>query len=347
MQLCERLLNWFERSRRDLPWRRTRDPYQIWVSEVMLAQTRVETVVPYYQRFLSAFPSAEALAAAPLDEVLKAWEGLGYYARARNLHRAVQILAQRGEAIPRTREALLALPGVGPYTAGAIASIAFGERCAAVDGNVERVLARLYAEDGESSTVWARAQAMVAQTADASAHNQALMELGATVCTPRQPRCDACPLAGGCKAREMEATDSFPRKAVRKFLPQRDMCAGLVWDQGLFLIVRRPEDGLLGGLWDLPAASRRPREQRRRACGRGVAEQTGSRVRVGSQLAFVQHVFTHFKMHLYVFDCILADGVGETECRRWISPGDLASFAFGAATRRIFDILDPRLHSTW
>lgn len=325
------LAEWFERQQRDLPWRRTRDPYRIWVSEIMLQQTRVETVIDYYHRFLADFPTVHDLAAAPLDDVLKRWEGLGYYARARNLHKAARRLAERGEDMPQSRDALLALPGIGRYTAGAIASIAFGERAAAVDGNIERVLSRWYAD---GSSVWTRAEALIANAADPSAHNQALMELGATICTPRRPRCGDCPISADCRGQA--EPERFPPRTPTRPLPRREVCAGVVWRDGRFLIVRRPEEGLLGGLWDLPSTRREGRERGQRTCARAVAELTGARVKVGRELAVVEHVFTHFRMHLRVFDCSLESDGGEG---LWIAPRDRASYAFPQATRRIFDMV--------
>jgi A/G-specific adenine glycosylase len=251
------LVTWYRAHRRDLPWRRTRDPYAIWVSEVMLQQTRVDTVVPYWRRWMTAFPTVRALASAPLDDVLAAWAGLGYYSRARNLHAGAKRLA--GTAFPSTASELREVPGIGPYTAGAIASIAFGEKAPLVDGNVARVLARAFAidEDVKSSsgsrTLWKRAGELVAQADAPGDLNQALMELGATVCTPTKPRCLVCPIARSCAAYASGRQDELP-VIVRKSgeLPLLDRKALWLEAGGDIVLARRVPKGLFGGLWELP-----------------------------------------------------------------------------------------------
>lgn len=333
-EVAARLGDWYTRQHRDLPWRRTRDPYAIWVSEIMLQQTRVETVIPYYQRFLGSFPTVQALAGAPTDAVLKHWEGLGYYARARNLQRAARAVCEAGGEMPRTRDGLLTLPGIGRYTAGAIASIAHGEHVAAVDGNIERVLSRVHAI--ESGSVWSQAEALIAHAPDAAVHNQALMELGATVCTPRAPRCETCPIQQACAGLASGDPTRFPEKVRTKTLPQRDVCAALLWLEGRFLIVRRPEHGLLGGLWDLPWAEREGREVRQKACARAVESWTGIPASVGREVATVRHVFTHFRMRLFAFECHAGVRLEENGERRWIAPPERAEHAFPKATHLVF-----------
>jgi A/G-specific adenine glycosylase len=251
--------------RRDLPWRRTRDPYAIWVSEIMLQQTRVATVIPYWQRWMTKFPTVAALADAPLDDVLAAWAGLGYYSRARNLHAGAQAVGARfGGALPGSAAALREVPGIGPYTAGAIASIAFGERAPLVDGNVARVLARVFAIDADikssagSKALWAAAgELMVALPATSAPGdlNQGLMELGATICSPSQPRCLACPLARDCEAARTGRQDELPVVAARKKASELPLIERtMMWleDAGEIALVRRIPDGLFGGLWELP-----------------------------------------------------------------------------------------------
>ena len=257
--------------RRDLPWRRSRDPYAIWVSEIMLQQTRVQTVIPYWERWMATFPTVEALAAAPLDAVLAAWAGLGYYSRARNLKKGAEVVAARfaGE-LPRRAAELRAVPGIGPYTAGAIASIAFGERTPLVDGNVARVLARVYAlgADVKSSAgqraLWARAGALVEALPAGTPPgdlNQGLMELGATLCTPTQPRCLVCPIARGCEAARRGTQARYPVTAPRKRedeLPVLERAALWLLDGGGQLVLaRRVPQGLFGGLWELPQGATR------------------------------------------------------------------------------------------
>ena len=259
------ILGFYQRHRRDLPWRRTRDPYAIWVSEIMLQQTRVATVIPYWERWMTRFPTVGALAAAPLDDVLAAWAGLGYYSRARNLHAGAKwVAAERGGEVPRTADGLRAVPGIGPYTAGAIASIAWGERAPLVDGNVARVLARVYGVDDDVKSraglerIWALAggvmQALPAAAAPGDL-NQGLMELGATVCTPTAPACLTCPVASVCVARATGRQDELPRLPPRKraaSLPELASVALWLERRGAVLLARRPEGGLYGGLWELP-----------------------------------------------------------------------------------------------
>lgn len=255
------LLEWFDRHQRDLPWRRTRDPYAIWISEVMLQQTQVQTVIPYWHRFLERFPTVSALAAAPLPDVFALWRGLGYYSRARNLHRAAQaIVAEHGGALPSTAEALLKLPGFGRYTAGAVASIAFGERAPLVDGNVARVFARLFEIDGapgdraREKALWAMAEELVKDCDQPGALNQALMELGATVCRTDNPSCLLCPVRAHCGALASGRVDQLPPPRVRA--PKQALrLAVAAWRRGdALLFARRAEGGLFGGLWELPAA---------------------------------------------------------------------------------------------
>jgi A/G-specific adenine glycosylase len=250
---------WFDASARDLPWRRERAPYSVWVSEIMLQQTRVETVVPYYERFLGRFPDVRALAAADLDEVLHLWSGLGYYRRARQLHAtAREVTARYGGSFPRDAEGLRSLPGVGAYTAGAIASLAYGAREPLVDGNVARVLARV---EGISDPIkspatmkrlWAVAGRLVPEDRPGR-FNEALMELGATVCTPREPRCPECPLVAFCRARDLGREREIPVVSPKAAVPQvRALAAVLLGPEGLALFARRREDGLFGGLWEPP-----------------------------------------------------------------------------------------------
>jgi A/G-specific adenine glycosylase len=256
----------YARARRDLPWRRARDPYAIWVSEIMLQQTRVQTVIPYWQRWMARFPTVHALAGAPLDDVLAAWAGLGYYTRARNLWTGAQAVASRwGGELPRHAAELREVPGIGPYTAGAIASIAFGERAPLVDGNVARVLARVYAitDDIKSSAgqraLWTRAQEVMTALPDGAAPgdlNQGLMELGATVCAPTAPRCLVCPLAAACATRGDELPIAAPRKRAHE-LPVLAREALWIERRGAVVLARRPPRGLFGGLWELPQAADR------------------------------------------------------------------------------------------
>jgi A/G-specific adenine glycosylase len=294
------LLKWFAAHRRDLPWRRTSDPYAVWVSEVMLQQTQVDRVVPFYERFLARFPRVELLAAAAPDEVLSHWSGLGYYSRARNLHAAAKaITGEHGGALPRTVAGLLALPGFGRYTAGAVASIAMGQPVPLVDGNVSRVFARLFTVEGaqgdraRDQLLWRIAEALVMGAAPGD-FNQSLMELGATVCTPASPACRDCPVASWCGALAEDRVGELPaakKPASRKRLA---LAVAFALRQGTVLLARRPPGGLFGGLWELPSADL--------AEGGGAALEAllGPGARVGALLAVISRTLTHRDLELHV-----------------------------------------------
>jgi len=342
------LLRWFGREARDLPWRRTRDPYRIWLAEIMLQQTRVETVIPYYERFLEVFPTVRALAAAAQDEVLKQWEGLGYYGRARNLHKAARmIVAEFGGALPRTAEQWRQLPGVGPYTAGAIASIASGLAEPAVDGNVLRVLSRIFAIDDCIEDTAGREHITTIATGllppgRAGSFNQALMDLGARICVPRRPRCATCPVARWCDARRQGRQDELPVRRVRRATPHRAIVVAAIRRRGRYLIGRRPAEGLLGGLWEFPGGKIEPGETHAQALAREVREETGLTIRVGRRIAVVNHAYSHFSVTLYVYDCQALSG--RTTARfhtklKWVPRARLGRYAFPGANRRFLDKL--------
>ncbi|MGZ8495528.1 MAG: A/G-specific adenine glycosylase [Candidatus Binatia bacterium] len=249
--LRRRLLNWYRRNQRDLPWRRSRDPYTIWVSETMLQQTQVKTVLPYYARFVAAFPTLQTLAGAPLPRVLRLWSGLGYYRRAENLHKAArQIVAQHGGNLPRNYDLLRALPGIGDYTAGALLSIAFDEKYPAVDGNVRRVLSRLFRTNTEAAV--REIAGKLAQTSQPGNLNQALMELGAMLCTPKEPRCGDCPVTSYCRSRDRLGQRQSAHQRPRVNFRDVTWPLAIVNYHGKILLRRRQADGLLAKLWELP-----------------------------------------------------------------------------------------------
>lgn len=329
-EIARALLAWFDGRERDVPWRGARDPYRVWVAEVMAQQTRLDTVRPYYRAFLERFPDVGSLAAAPLDDVLKAWQGLGYYARARHLHAAARVIAARhGGSVPSRIEELRALPGVGPYTAGAIASLAFGRPEPAVDGNARRVLSRLsdLASPSPGRLERAARSLLAAAPGRAAALNQALMDLGGAVCTPSGPECPVCPARGACLARMRGTQQERPPRRSRAPLPHRRSAAAAVTRGERLLLVRRREDGLLGGLWDLPAVAledeRDGSDYQLRGDGHGqgaaedavrerLAEALAARlsisVAVGRHVRSVDHVFSHFRLRLDVFEAGWVEG---------------------------------------
>lgn len=351
-EVGERLLDWYARNHRDLPWRHTQDPYAIWVAETMLQQTRTETVTAYYQRFLARFPTLEALAAASLDDVLKAWEGLGYYARARNLHSAArQMVHELGGRLPGSSDALDRLPGVGRYTAAAVASIAFGQDDVALDGNLTRVLCRIFAIDDDPGRLNTQhrleslARAMM-PNGRAGDFNQALMDLGASICLPAHPRCLICPLMNLCQARRDGFQEALPIRATRAHRPHRDVTAGVIWDHNShFLITQRPRDAMLGGLWEFPGGKCLPGENLPTCLHREIDEELAIDIQVGDLLCTIEHSFTHFEMTLYAFHCDWLDGapqcLGCTDWR-WVTLDELDAFAFPVADQKIIASLrDP------
>ena len=347
-RLVARLLDWFAAHKRALPWRATRDPYRIWVSEVMLQQTQAATVIPFYERFLEQFPDVAALAAADDRALMKAWEGLGYYARARNLRAAARtIVREHGGKLPTSPEALRRLPGFGPYTAAAVASLAFGADCAAVDGNVMRVLARVYAIDADLRQTSTRrrlqqlADALVPQ-GRAGTFNEALMELGALVCRPKNPRCNDCPLRPYCRAFQEGRADKLPVKSARPAVPHHEIAIGVVRRRGRVLIALRPAEGLLGNLWEFPGGKRQPGETLAQCCRREIKEETGLDVEVAETFAIVSHAYTHFRITLHAFHCRYTGGRAQprtSQAIRWVTLDELDDYAFPKANKQIIAAL--------
>ncbi len=332
------LLAWYDRHRRDLPWRRSADPYRIWVSEVMLQQTTVKTVLPYYAAFLKRFPTLQALAEEPEEEVLAAWSGLGYYHRARNLHRGAQHVAERhaGE-FPRSLEAALAVPGVGLYTASAVLSIAYGLPLPVVDGNVRRVLARLLALRGpqfrKDGPYYNRAEELLDPERPGD-WNQALMELGATVCLPRKPLCPACPLRQRCEAKALGIAEELPEGRPRRAPVDVTVAAALVERDGRVLLVRRPQGRLLDRMWEVPQTSLD-------SCGlpdlaRELEERHGLRVVPGRLAVRARHAVTYRRITLEGYRTRLRPPLPEDPERfLWARPEEVAGLAVASSTRKL------------
>ena len=325
--LPRRLLAWYDRHARSLPWRvppgKAPDPYKVWLSEIMLQQTRVATVAPYYRAFLRRFPSLRRLARAPVEDVLAAWAGLGYYARARKLHEcARQVMENHGGVFPSDAEALRALPGIGPYTAAAVAAIAFGRRESAVDANVLRIMARLHGVHAPLPKAAAELAALAGALVPARRagdYAQALMDLGATVCTPRRPACPACPWRRSCRARARGETGVLPRRLPRRERPLRTGAAFWAQRNGKALFRRRPPGGLLGGMLEVPVTQWRPDEQAREEDWLAEAP---LRVEWTRLPGYVSHGFTHFRLRLVVYAARIPAAAAKAVPRTgWMPPG--------------------------
>lgn len=345
-EVSTRLLAWYAVSGRVLPWRQTRDPYRIWLSEIMLQQTTVAAVIPYYEKFLAAFPAVEALAAAPVEAVIELWAGLGYYRRARNLHAAaLQVVEAHGGRFPERLEEIQALPGVGRSTAGAILSIAFDRRAPILDGNVRRVLCRLFAlqlpprSAAAEKRLWAWAEEL---TPELRPHDyaQAIMDLGATVCLPGAPDCDACPLSPLCEARRLGLARELPLKGKKKEVPLVRQVALALWRNGRLLVRRRPFEGMLQGLWEFPVIERLPDEEADAAALRLLHEQGG--VGTPRRLGEIRHAYSHFRLELDLWSAPLPPGgrIAEQGESRWLSPAELEETPLHGAHLKAAKLLD-------
>ena len=357
-RLASKLLAWYDANKRTLPWRdhAQRSAYAVWVSEIMLQQTRVEAVIPYFETWMRSFPDIQSLANASEQDVLNAWEGLGYYSRARNLHKAAKIVAEEFDGeIPRDLEALRRLPGIGRYTLGAIASIAFGMDVSALDGNIKRVYARIFdVEEPVDSTAGER---ILWQLADqnlpkghAGDYNQALMDLGATICIPRNPRCLICPVMRLCKARQHGTQNQRPVKSPKKDVPHYVHAAAVVIQRGRVLLAQRPSKGLLGGLWEFPNG----RVSGSPAKGLPKALKTGYNLELalsgvkelrgkpgspkGKALGIVQHGYSHFSVTVHVFLCEMISKSEETKLK-WVSLNNLDAYPMGKIDRQIAEMI--------
>ena len=348
-RISSQLLSWYNKNKRTLPWRGHPDPYAVWVSEIMLQQTRVETVIPYFEKWMRLFPTVKTLAKADEQKVLNAWEGLGYYSRARNLHKAARIVEKEYKGkLPQDLDALIKLPGIGRYTVGAIASIAFGMDEPALDGNLKRVYARLFdlsipVDSSEGETfLWKIAKDNLPK-GNAGDFNQALMDLGATICVPKRPRCLTCPLMKECKAFENGTQELRPVKRSKKDVPHRIHAAGVIIKRGKVLLAQRPSKGLLGGMWEFPNG----RVSGDPARGLAKALKTGYSLKVQKREAVivVQHAYTHFKLTEHVFLCDLLSKSSNKKLN-WVSLMELDKYPMGRVDRQIADVLRRRNHIT-
>jgi A/G-specific adenine glycosylase len=338
------ILNWYTRQGRKLPWRGSLNPYAVWVSEIMLQQTRVETVIPYFERWMERFPSIAALAAASEQEVLSVWEGLGYYSRARNLYKAARIVMQEYAGnLPADLQALRKLPGIGRYTVGAIASMAFQQDVATLDANIRRVFARVFdvAQPADSAPgeeyLWKLAETHLPH-GRAGDYNQAIMDLGATVCLPRQPRCLFCPLTPLCQAYQLGIQEQRPVLKPKVEIPHYTVTAAVIQRAGQVLLAKRPSKGLLGGMWEFPGGKIEPAETLEQCLVREIREELDSLILVGEPFGVYQHAYTHFSITLHAYLCLLIEGEPkpvEAAEIAWVNPADLQHYPMGKVDRRI------------
>ncbi len=344
VNIQKKLLQWYKKNGRKLPWRRTGNPYAIWVSEIMLQQTQVSTVIPYYLRFLKAFPTVRHLAKADLSKVLKVWEGLGYYSRARNLHRASQIVSNHFKGkIPDNPMDLHTLPGIGRYTAGAILSIAFNKEAPILDGNVRRVLSRLFAIPGHSvrgkteARLWHLSESLIPK-GHASSFNQGLMDLGAMTCTPKGPLCSQCPLRNLCQGKAAGEPERFPTKAPRKKIPHIEAISAVIRQNEKVFLQQRPPKGLLGGLWEFPNWPIEGKRDLKEYLKYKVKSEIGLNVKSGEPIGSFQQTFSHFKLTLQVFHCRPLKGKARG---KWVFLKSLSLLPMSRIHRRIANTLQP------
>jgi A/G-specific adenine glycosylase len=345
MKIQTNLLRWFEKNGRALPWRKTLDPYAIWVSEIMLQQTQVATVIPYYHKFLKSFPTVGHLAKADLSKVLKIWEGLGYYSRARNLHLASRIVLShfRG-GIPDNLKDLLTLPGIGKYTAGAILSIAYNKEAPILDGNVKRVLSRLFALSNNpvrgktEDLLWQLSESLIPK-GFASSFNQALMDLGAMVCTPKDPQCLRCPLDRLCKGKASGEPERYPSRVIRKEIPHIEAVSAVIIKGGKVFLNQRPPKGLLGGLWEFPnwKIEEKRRLKSRLRLRNHIKKEMGMDVEVKESFGTFKQAFTHFKLTLTAYHC---EAIKTNKKGKWVPIRNLHLFPMSRIHRRIAEVID-------
>jgi len=345
------LIEWYQTHKRELPWRNTSDPYEIWVSEIMLQQTRVDTVIPYYHRFLKAFPSIYELAKADQQQVLKLWEGLGYYSRGRNLHHAAkQVVKEYDGAVPSTYNEITSLKGIGPYTASAILSIAYQKKYAVVDGNVVRVVTRYngITSDIRKSSVKKEVQEFMDDAVPAlnpGDFNQAVMELGATVCTPSNPDCGSCPLQTDCKAWNTAQTESIPYKSPEKKIPHHQIAVGIIVNENdEVLISLRPQESMLGGLWEFPGGKQEKGETLDETLKRELKEELGVETDVFDKFKELKHAYSHFKITMHAYWCKIKRGSpkpNSSDKLEWVHLNNIDHFPFPKANKSIIhDLLE-------
>jgi A/G-specific adenine glycosylase len=339
------ILTWYNKQKRILPFRDIDDPYKIWVSEVMLQQTQVETVIPYFQKWISKYPTVTSVANADLELLLKLWEGLGYYSRCRNFHKATKIVVgKHGSVIPDNWPEFRALPGVGDYTAAAVLSIAYNKPFIAIDGNVKRVIARFLGLKKLSNRNMSRMKNYLTMNIlkdNPGDFNQSIMELGAKICSPRNPYCGKCPLSFNCRAFAMGEPESYPLSTIKKKPPHYEIVAGLIWRKDKFYIQKRGEGGMLAGFWEFPGGKVEDGESLTDALQREIKEECGVKPKILKKIGEIKHAYTHFSITFHGFHC--EENCTTIPCQqnsRWIKPNQVDKFPFPKANHKLFSILE-------
>ena len=345
VNITNRLLDWYNNNQRRLPFRGSNDPYKIWVSEVMLQQTQIKTVIPYYRQWVKEYPTLKSAANANLDKLLKLWEGLGYYSRCRNFHRALNIVDKKYNGIiPNKFNEILSLPGVGHYTAGAVLSIAYNKCIPAIDGNVTRVMSRVLGIKNltkkNRSRIINNVQKLIPKSNPGS-FNQSLMELGALVCTPTNPSCEKCPLSNSCKAYKYKLPELYPLAKNKKVNPHYTIVAGIIWRKEKLFIQKRDEKAMLGGLWEFPGGKVENGESLKEALNREIKEECDILPIIKDKIGCVEHSYSHFSISFHCFHCVEnGKRIKSSNRRAWITPKEIELFTFPKANHKIFSLIN-------
>jgi A/G-specific adenine glycosylase len=350
-EMVQKLIFWFVTNKRDLPWRKKHSPYETWIAEVMLQQTQVKTVLPYFQRWMKRFPDTLSVAEASEEEILKHWEGLGYYSRAENIQKTARIVVQDFEGeFPKDHQTILKLPGIGPYTAGAIMSLAYNKEHPIVDGNVERVFSRVFnirkpvKEKESQAFIWNMARKLIPK-GKARDFNQALMELGALICLPRNPLCSQCPIHSFCESYRLGLVDQRPVPRQRKVITPLEVALGVLVNDGKVLIQKRPPSGLMANLWEFPGGKLKDGETPKETLLREFAEELELKIHCSKKITVIRHSYTSFRVTLHAFFCQLQDPnqtpvLHAAVDARWVKPGQLSQYAFPSANRKLITLIE-------
>ena len=344
-RITKKILNWYSQNKRQLPFRCTKDPYKIWISEIMLQQTQVSTVIPFYEKWINKFPTLQSVAKSKSDILLKSWEGLGYYRRCDNFHMACKIIVENHNGvIPSDYDTLKSLPGVGDYTAGAVLSIAFGKGISAIDGNVTRVISRLYGI--KNLTIFNKLKIKnyvlsLIPPSNPGDFNQSLMELGALICSPRNPTCRTCPISFNCKAFHSTYPDQYPKKVKKKSIPHYNVVIAIIWRKNKFYIQKRNIESMLGGLWEFPGGKVKKNESLKEALKRELKEEVNFTPKIKKKIISVNHSYSHFSITMHCYYCIEFESkIIPKDPSKWISNNEIDKYSFPKANHKIFNFLN-------